>query len=78
MEFEQWINQVGPTKVAALVDVSMDTVYQWRRGETSPKVMTAHKLIELSHGVLSWEIIYTHYVNIRLAESNPNQTKLKL
>ena len=76
MTFIEWTDQVGVAKVAKLCNVSTDAVYQWRRCETSPKVMVAYQLIEASLGVLDWDAIYMPYVNARINHNDPKQTKL--
>ena len=78
MDLIEWIDLIGKKKVAELLGVTRENIYQWINGQTSPKVMTAHKIVSLSCGVVDWEGIYRPYVQARLQESDKNQLKLKL
>lgn len=76
MDLIEWLEAMGNKKVTALLEVSVETIYQWKRGDTSPKVMMAHKIIELSNGLVDWESVYAPYVRRRVVNKDPNQTKM--
>lgn len=77
MDLTQWISAMGNKKVIALLGVSIETIYQWKRADTSPKVMMAHKIIKLSNGLVTWESVYAPYVR-RRTQKDPNQTEMNL
>jgi len=66
MDLIEWLELIGSKKAAELLEVTTATLSQWRLGETSPKVMMAHKIVELSHGLVDWEGVYRPYVQRRL------------
>ena len=54
----EYIQQVGHKKVAKMVGASASTVQAWRYHNRVPRVIQAKKLIDSSHGFLTWESIY--------------------
>lgn len=76
MDLIEWITLLGPKKVSEILGVSTETVQQWKRCDTSPKIMTAHDIVTKTHGALTWESIYAPYVAARLPENNPDQMKM--
>ena len=73
MNIVSYIEKMGVRKTAKTLDVSPQTVLQWKNLETTPRPMTAHKIIELTGGILSWEDIYKPYVMNQLTYVDPSQ-----
>lgn len=76
MNLIEWLEAMGNKKVMALLGVSIETIYQWKRGDTSPKVMTAHKIVSSTGGIVTWESVYAPYVEKR-TQKDPNQIEMK-
>ena len=57
-----YIDIKGAPTVAAELGVSHASVCNWRRGDFAPSAMHAQKLIEQSNGVLSFDTIFTPYI----------------
>jgi len=54
-----WIDKFGgATKVGAALDLSEAAVGVWMRGHGSPEAKTIDRLIKLSKGELTFDIIY--------------------
>jgi len=62
MTLSEFINQVGASKLAKMLNTTESNVYTWGRLESTPRPNTAYELIHLSHGALSWASIYEPYV----------------
>lgn len=63
-----WIDKFGgATKVGAALDLSEAAVTVWMRGQGAPGVGTVDKLIKLSKGELTFDIIY------KCSTSNPKK-----
>jgi len=78
MDLIEWIQLIRVAKAAEILGVTKATLSQWKMAQTSPQVMMAHKVVELSHGLVDWEGVYKPYVKARLAEQNENQLKLNM
>lgn len=77
MDLNEWLTVMGTSKSAELLKVSTVTICQWKKVETSPKVMMAHKIIKLSNGLVTWESVYAPYVKAR-TNKDPNQIEMNL
>ena len=75
MDLIEWLEAMGNKKIMELLGVSIETIYQWKRADTSPKVMMAHKIVELSNGLVNWRSVYAPYVR-RRTEKDPNQINM--
>jgi hypothetical protein len=64
LTLREFIDQIGPNKLAMTLNVSKQTVSLWYNLQTAPKPLTAGQIIELSYGLVSWESIYKPYVDM--------------
>lgn len=76
MDFLNYISAMGVENLAEKLETTTPTIYQWKSFQTAPRPMMAYKLIALSGGLLDFNAIYSPYVNAKIQEQNPNQTKL--
>lgn len=60
---QDYIEHKGPTAVARELGIDEQTVYHWRNYKTSPRPHHAHKMIQLTNGLLSWAGIYQPFVD---------------
>lgn len=68
LTLREFIDQIGPNKLAMTLNVSKQTVSLWYNLATAPKPLTAAQIIELSYGLVSWESIYKPYVDMNTGE----------
>jgi hypothetical protein len=59
MNIQEFLARVNENEVAQAIGVSVHTVRKWRTGDRVPSRERAQALIEWSHGVLSFESIFT-------------------
>ena len=53
-KFKVWIEkQGGAHKVARLIDVTDSAVFQWLRGDSTPRLAKIVKLVELGRGAFT-------------------------
>lgn len=58
LKFRKWVDEFGGIKKVALaLDVGEHQVRAWLRGENVPRPLTIEKMIKLSKGSLTFEII---------------------
>jgi DNA-binding transcriptional regulator YdaS (Cro superfamily) len=74
MQLNNWIEEVGVKKIAHLLDVTPQSVYEWVGLRGAPSSAKAWEIIKLSHGLVTWESIYQPYYS-KVEESNGDQNK---
>ncbi len=57
MTFEEWIDLVGPKKIAKSLNVCPATIRHWRAWRCDPHVAQVRKIKRLSRGLLGYEQI---------------------
>lgn len=62
MTFQDFIDKVGASNLAVMLQCAEATVYKWRNGQSSPRPETAFILTKLSHGQLALEQIFMPYI----------------
>jgi len=68
LTLRQFIDQIGPSKLAMALNVSKQTVSLWYTLTTAPRPLSAAQIIELSYGLVTWESIYKPYVEMNARE----------
>lgn len=63
MTLQEFIDSVGQPTIAEKLNISTTTVSTWRTYRIAPPPLVAFKLIELSHGALSWASIYDPFID---------------
>lgn len=64
MKLTEWINEMSAPKVAKLLDVDPNTVYQWRDLKNLPKDELKMRIVEQTHGLVTYqEIIEPFFTN---------------
>ena len=58
MELKEFIDGVGRTRLAQILNVNRATVHQWTTYRQAPRPATAFHLIMFSQGQLNWESVY--------------------
>ena len=68
LTLREFIDHLGPNELAMRLNVSKQAVSTWYTLTSAPKPITAGQIIELSHGLVSWESIYKPYVDFNSGE----------
>jgi len=76
MTLQEFIDQTGQPIIAEKLKVTTQTVSNWRTYKVAPPPLEAFKLIEFSHGVLSWEKIYDPFIEAYLKRHNIKREKV--
>lgn len=58
MELAKFIEQIGMSRLAEILEVSATAVASWRDLESAPRPVTALQMIAVSQGALTWQTIY--------------------
>jgi hypothetical protein len=58
----EFIDQVGASKLSRMLGTTEASVNTWRRLKSAPRPLVAYELIALSHGALDWGAIYEPFV----------------
>jgi hypothetical protein len=66
MTLQEFIDSVGQPTIAEKLKITTQAVSAWRTYRVAPPPLEAFKLIELSHGALSWEKIYDPFIEAYL------------
>ncbi len=70
MTLQEFIDSVGQPTLAEKLNISSTTVSTWRTYKVAPPPIEAFKLIQLSHGALSWASIYDPFIDNFLKRKN--------
>lgn len=66
LSLQEWIAEVGPLKVADILNVHPSAVRHWRRNYCLPRAELMRKIKKLSRGRISYEsMIEGHLTNAR-------------
>lgn len=66
--FEDWIEDIGPQKLAKKLHLDPMTINHWRAGRSDPRVVHMRKIKKISRGLISYEqMIDRDYETIRAA-----------
>lgn len=60
---QDYIEHKGGAEVAREMGVDEQTVYYWKNYKNAPRPQAAHRLIQLTNGLLSWASIYQPFVD---------------
>lgn len=60
---QDYIEHKGAAEVAREVGVDDVAVHYWKTFQRAPRPHTAHKLIQITNGLLTWEGIYQPFVD---------------
>ena len=58
MNLKEYIEKVGPEKIAKNLNLSVETIKSWKWGARHPSIPKAIELMLITDGLLSWEDIY--------------------
>lgn len=76
MKLHEFIDSVGQRPLAKKLNVTNVTISNWYRYSHAVPPIDAFKLIELSHGALSWASIYDPFVDSFLKKHNIKREKI--
>jgi len=68
MNLKEYIEIIGPKKIAKSLNLSVETVNSWKWGVRYPSINKAIELIVRTDGLLNWENIYESKINKVKAE----------
>lgn len=60
---QEYIEHKGVHQVAREMGLDASTVSAWKNFKAAPKPHHAHKLIQLTHGLLTWAGVYQPFVD---------------
>lgn len=85
MTLSQFIEKVGVSKLAFVLDVTPAAVSHWRSGKNTPPPVYAYKIIKLSNHSLDFDSIYLPFVKkrtkgivLQIEDAFGNVKKIKL
>lgn len=76
MQLQEFIDSVGQPQLAEMMKVTTATISGWRTYKIAPPPLEAFKLIEISHGALTWENIYDPFIDSYLKRNNIKREKI--
>ena len=62
MNLKEYIEKVGPEKIAKNLNLSVETIKSWKWGARHPSILKAIELMHITDGLLSWEDIYENEI----------------
>jgi len=63
MTLQEYIEQSDITKLAESLEVDVSTVYRWAQLKSIPTDKTKARIVELTHGLVTFESIMGPYLN---------------
>ncbi len=76
MTLQEFIDSVGQPTIADKLKITTQAVSAWRTYKVAPPPLEAFKLIELSHGALTWEKIYDPFIDAYFKRHNIKREKV--
>lgn len=76
MQLQEFIDSIGQPQIAEMMKVTTQTVSNWRTYKVAPPPLEAFKLIEISHGALSWASIYDPFIDSYFKANNIKREKI--
>ena len=80
MNLKEYIEKVGPEKIAKNLNLSVETIKSWKWGARHPSIPKAIELMHITDGLLSWEDIYEneiHQVKLKIARTKAFKEVIK-